>query len=296
MKIYLYLFAVLLLSFSVSKAQKPITLTNDSVKFGNRYSPGFWLTIPEAKPDVVKTNWIKAIEKGTKSKVSVKNNELTLFGAILPNFTEGSVNIMSKVDTGDSLTQLFVSVETARDVFVKETSEEYDKLSSYLKKFGKDQYIIVAKDQLSAEESNLRELGKELKSARKNKDKFEKSIQSSKLNIAQQNDNITASNKELEMIDIKIDNCSTLISTMDDGDAKKTKKSELKALQKKKKSLLKSVSSSETSISKANNTIQDNTTNIELNGTTQKELTDKIIQQKLTITKFQKKLKTIEAY
>ena len=42
--------------------------------------------------------------------------------------------------------------------------------------------------------------------------------------------------------------------------------------------------------------IQDNTTNIELNDTTQKELSNKINEQKLTITRFQKKLKTIEAY
>lgn len=296
MKPFFYILAIILFSFSVVIAQKPITLTEDSVKFGNRFFPGFWLTIPEAKPEVVKTNWIKAIEKGTKSKVNFKNNEMTLFGALLPNFTKGSVNIMSKVESGDSLTQLFVSVETVRDVFVGETSEEYNKLSAYLKKFGKDQYIIVAKDQLSTEESKLKAMEKELKSARKEKEKFDKSIQSSKVNITQQNDKITGINKEIEMLDIKIDNSSTLLSTMDDGDAKKTKKSELKALQKKKKGLLKDINSAENSISKANTGIGDNTKNIELNEVTQKELADKITQQKLALSRFQKKLKTIEAY
>lgn len=296
MKRYFFYFGLFLFSISVAKSQKPITLTEDSVKFGNRYFPGFWLSIPEAKPDVIKTNWIKAIEKGTKSKVSVKNNEMSLFGAILPNFTEGSVNIISKVETGDSLTQLFVSVETVRDVFVGETSEEYDKLSSYVKKFGKDQYIIVAKDQLSNEESTLKNLEKELKSARKDKEKFDRGIQSSKVNITQQNDKISGINKELEMLDIKIDNNTTLLSTMDDGEAKKTKKSELKSLQKKKKSLLKNINSAENSILKANTSIADNTANIELNEAAQKELVDKITQQKLSITRFQKKLKIIEGY
>jgi hypothetical protein len=110
------------------------------------------------------------------------------------------------------------------------------------------------------------------------------------------NDNIAASDKELEMLDIKIDNSSTLLSNMDDGDAKKAKKSELKSLQKKKKVLIKSINSSENSITKSNTTINDNLKNIELNDNAQKELTDNITRQKLTIARFQKKLKIIEAY
>ena len=296
MKPHLYLFIGLLFSISVANAQKPITLTEDSVKFGSRYFPGFWLTIPEAKPETVKTNWIKAIQKGTKSKVSIDRNEMTLFGAIIRNVSEGSVNIMSKIDNADSLIQLFVCVESARDFYIGKTSEEYDKLSAYLNKFAKDQYIIVAKDQLSLEESSLKTLEKELKSVRKSKMKFEKSIQSAKVDITQQNDKISGINKELEILDIKISNASTLLSTMPDGDAKKAKKSELKDLQKKKKTLLKNINSAENSISKFKTSISDNTKNIELNNATQKEMTDKINKQKLSVARFQQKLKTIEAY
>lgn len=296
MKTNFYILTIILLCFSVAEAQKPVTLMADSVKFGNRYFPGFWLTIPEANPEVVKANWIKTIEKGTKSKVSIRQNELTLFGAMLPETGIQSANIMSKTVGGDSITKLFVSVETERDIFIGQTSDEYEKLSTKLKNFAKSQYLIVAKEQLSAEESKLKELEKQLRSARKNKERYDKSIQSSEVNIIQQNDKITASNKELEILEIKINNNATQLSTMDDGDAKKSKKSELKTLQRKKKSLLKSINSAENSISKANTAIADNTNNIELNGATQKELTDNITQQKLTITRFQKKLKTIEAY
>lgn len=287
---------VIMMSLSVAEAQKPITIAEDSVKFGNRYFPGFWLTIPEAKPENVKTSWIKAIQKGTKSKVSINKNEMTLFGAIISDIYDGGINIMSKVVDGDSLTELFVCAETTRDVFIGRTSEEYDNLNTYLKKFAKGQYVIVAKDQLSAEESMLKSLEKELKSARKDKEKSEKSIQSSKVNITQQNDKIRGLNKEIEILDIKIGNSSELLSTMEDGDAKKEKKSELKTLQKKKKTLLKSINSAENRISKANTSIDDNTRNIQLSESTQKELIDKINQQKIIIVKFQKKLKTIEAY
>ena len=296
MKQFLYLVAILVLSFNQGKAQKPILIESDSVKFGIRYFPGFWLTMPETKSEVVRTNWVKAIEKGTKSKVSTNKNEMTLFGALLTNVAPGSINIMSKVENGDSVTRLFVSVETARDVFVSETSEEYDKLNTYLKKFGRDQYIIVAKGQLSAEETKLKELDKMLKTTRKDKDKLEKGIQSARVRITEEKDNIRAANQELDILDIKINNASTLLSTMEEGDVKKEKKSELKTLQKKKKSLLKSINSSENIISKAYTTIQDHETNIETHEKSQKEIAEKIADQKLTLSRFQKKLKTIEAY
>ena len=296
MKYFLYSTLFFLLSISAVKAQQPITITEDSVKFGNRYFPGFWLTIPEVKPATVKTSWIKAIEKGTKSKVSTDNVEMTLFGAILSDITKNSVNIMSKIVDQDSLSMLFVSVETTRDNFISSSSEEYSKLNKYLTKYAKDQYVILAKNQLSVEQDNLKDIDKELKSARKNKAKYEKGIQSSEVKITEHNDNIAAKNKELEILEIRISNSSTLLSTMIDDDAKKAKKTELKDLQKKKKSLLKEINSAQNSISKANNAIDDNRKDIDSNDTTQYELTDRISQQKLVVAKYQQKLKTIQAY
>jgi peptidoglycan hydrolase CwlO-like protein len=296
MKRLYYFSFMLLISLSAVKAQKPITLADDSVKFGNRYFPGFWLSIPETKPSAVKTSWIKAIEKGTKTKVKVDKNEMTLFGAIITDIYDGSMNIISKTVDYDSLTKLFVSAETTRDNFIGRSSSEFDKLSKYLKKFGKEQYVKVAKDQLSAEEGKLRDLEKDLKSARKSNERFEKGIQSSKVRISEQNDKIKNINKELEILEIRIGNSSTILSTLEEGNDKKAKQSELKDLQKKKKSLLKDINSAENSISKANTSIHDNKKDIELNDDKQKELGEKIIQQKHIIDKFEKKLKTIESY
>jgi len=279
-----------------AKAQKPITLAEDSVKFGNRYFPGFWLSIPEVKPELVKTNWIKAIEKGTKSKVSGNKNEMSLIGANIPDIYKGGVNIVSKILDRDSLIQLFVSVETTRDNFIVSTSGDYGNLKKYLNKFAKGQYAAVAKNQLSAEEAKLKNLEKELKSARKNKEKSDKGIQSANVRISGQNDKISGINKELDILDIKIGNCSTLLSTLDEGDARKAKQSELKDLQKKKKSLLKDINSAENNISKANIAIQDNKKEIELNEVKQTEIGERINQQKLVVDKYVQKLKVIEAY
>jgi len=296
MKYFLYSLFIFLIGISEVNAQKAITLAEDSVKFGNRYFPGFWLTIPEVKQETVKAAWIKAIEKGTKSKVTTDKNEISIFGAIIADITKSSVNIISKTVDQDSLTMLFVSVETSRDNFVGSSSGEYAKLSKYLKKFAKDQYVISAKNQLSAEDGTLGNLEKELKTTRKSKEKFEKSMQSSKVRITEQNDNKAAKNKELEILEIRINNSSTLLSTLVDEDAKKAKKSELKDLQKKKKSLLKDINSADNAISKANTSIEDEQADIESNMAKQIELGDKISQQKLVVAKYKQKLKTIEDY
>ena len=296
MKYFLYSLFIFLFAISVANAQKPITLAEDSVKFGNRYFPGFWLTIPEVKPETVKAGWIKAIEKGTKSKVTTDKNEMSIFGAIIADITKSSVNIMSKTVDQDSITMLFVSVETTRDNFVGSSSNEYAKLNKYLKKFAKDQYVISTKNQLAAEDGILRNLEKDMKTTRKRKEKFEKSIQSSKVRITEQNDKIAAKNKELEVLEIRINNSSTILSTIVDDDAKKAKKSDLKDLQKKKKSLLKDINSADNAISKANTSIQDEQAEIDSNMVKQGELGDKISQQKLVVAKYKQKLKTIEAY
>jgi len=293
LSIFLFILAI---SFSSAKAQKPITLNDDSVKFGNRYFPGIWLNIPEAKAEQVKTSWIKALEKGTKSKVTVEKNEMTIFGANIPDFSESSLNIMSKIADHDSIANLFVSVETKRDVFVGPNSEEYKKLTEYLKKFGKEQYVKVAKDQLAAEEDKLATLEKSLKAARKDKEKFDKAIQSSNIKIVEANDEIKRLNKEVEATDGTIEKNTSALSSLNDGDAKKKKQSELKDLQKKKKNALKDINSAENSISKANTAIDDNTKSIEENTAAQNELVQNIDQQKIVVSQFQKKLLAIQAY
>lgn len=296
MKQLFYITSIFLLSVTLASAQKPITISDDSLKFSTRYFPGFWVSIPEVKPEALKTSWIKAIQKNTKSKVTQDKKEMTLFGAILPDVREGNVNIMSQIADYDSLSRLFVSVETTRDNFIGRNSTEIDKLIKYLNKFAKEQYLKVANDQLADEVNKLLDLEKDLKSARKSKERFEKNIQSAKVRISEENDKIKAVNKELEVVDASIENSTSFLSTMEEGETKKTKQDELKAFQKKKKSFLKDINSSENSISRANNAIEDNKRDIALNDSTQKELGDKINQQKLVVAKFKGKIKTIESY
>jgi len=293
----LFYFALfLIISVSAVKAQKPITLTSDSVKFGSRYYPGFWLSIPEVSAADVKSNWIKEIEKGTKSKVSAVDNEMTLFGANIPGFKNGSSNIESKIAWHDSVTKLFVSVETVRDVFVNVNSEDYKALNTFLMDFARDQYMNKAKNQLAAEESILNELEKQNKNAGKSQEKMEKKIQSANIKIKNQNDNINRFNMELNTLDIRIGNTSSSLSVLEAGDSKKAIESDLKELQKQKKKLLKSINSAQSTISKEQKNISNYNKEIDSQKDTQSDLGNKIAQQKKVVAFYTQKLKTIKSY
>lgn len=296
MKQFYLITLFLLVKIAATYAQKPMTIHNDSALFGTKYLSGLWVTIPEVKAENLKTRWIKTIQKGTKSKVSTVKNEMTIYGAILPSIQKGNINVMSQIENLDSLSRLFVSVETSRDIFIVPESALFDNFYKYVFKFAKEQYIETAKDQLAIEESKLRDIEKDLKTARKEKEKSEKDIQASKIKISEENDKINAINKEISILSSTIESSSSYLSTMEDGDLKKTKQSELKDLQKKKKGLLKDINNAENRISRANTSIEDQRKNIELNERTQEEIKQSINLQKTVVAKFQKKLKTIEAY
>lgn len=296
MRTGIYLTLLLIIGFLSANAQKPIKLTDESVKFGSTMCPGVWVDIPEVDLETIRKSWTKDIEKGTKSKAVVAGNEITIFGAIIKDVTESPVNIFSAVLGQDTIVRLFAAFELSRDQFTEINSKEHEQLKSILKQFAKEQYTEVAEKQLSAEESKLKELEKELSSLRKDKEKLDKEILSANSSISEENYKIATVQKEMAVTDATLDTKSTELSTMEDGDAKKAVKSEVKSLQKKKKDHLKDIGSSENKISKANNTIQDNNNAIVVNLKSQEEIGVKISAQKLEVNGFENKLKTIELY
>lgn len=296
MKTGIYITLLLIITISAANAQKPLKMTDDSVKFGNTMCPGVWVDIPEVNLETVRTEWKKAVEKGTKSNALVTGNEITIFGAVLKDISDVPVNIFSEVQLQDSMVRLFSAVEMRRDEFTKVNSKEHEQLKKALKQFAKDQYVKVAQDQLSKEESTLTDLEKELSSIRKEKEKLEKEIQSANTTISEEDYKLASVKKAMEVTDADLDSKSTELSTMADGDAKKATQSEVKDLQKEKKSQLKDIGSSESKISKSNTLIGDNNNAILENLKKQEALVEKINTQKLEVDKYTNKLKTIESY
>ncbi|GAP42208.1 hypothetical protein TBC1_11337 [Lentimicrobium saccharophilum] len=296
MKKLFYPLIILSLLMSFANAQKPITFNDDSQVFGNVDFPGIWVSIPEANAETVMKNWQKAIQKGTKSKVSVNGMDASLFGALIKDVYEGPVNIESRIKNQDSLVLLFAGVELRRGEFAEKGTHEYDRLKAYLKDFAKSEYLKVAEDQLAAEEKKLKEMEKELSKTRKGKAKMEKTVQSSNNTIAAENDKISSLRKQLTVSDEQIDHISSRLSETQDAEAKKSWQSEMKTAQKKKKSQLKAINSSENKIAKAKDRIRDTKNTIDLNLGSQDQMSVRINEQKMIVSQYQNKVRTIQGY
>lgn len=297
MKSKITLMAFILLPFIGIKAQQPIVVSEDSMKYGKSVIPCFTVTVPEADYDKTIKAWIKNLESGTKSKAQIENDEISIFGARLKNISPNPVNIYSKMAKLDSCLKLFVSVETKKDVYIeKSNNAEFIKVHDHIKEFAKNQYINVVKDQVSVEEDKLKDLQKELSSLENEKNRLLKNIQNENSTSLSEKDNITVQNRELSTVDASLKEQSSLLAGMEAGPAQKEKSAQVKELEKRKKRALNSIESSEKRIKKANDTVAKANTEIPQNEQMQEKVREQIINQEAVYQKYADKLKTIKGY
>lgn len=284
--------------FSISNvvAQVPIKTTDDVLTFGNTQSPGVWVNIPETSVDNIRKDWVKILERGTKSKALVNGKEVTIFGAQAKELAGDPINIFSIVEEKDSSVMIFASIELKRDEFITKDSPQYTALNNMLLAFAKEKYTAVAEGQLAQESKKLKDLEKSLESLRKTKDKLEKEIKSDQTTIDQENYKIVNAQKELAEHDRNLDSKGTELAKLDAKEERKAKESEIKDLQKKKKSSQKDIASSESKISKSTNNIADNNTAIAVNLKEQSKVMTDIADQTMRMRNYESKLNTIKAY
>jgi peptidoglycan hydrolase CwlO-like protein len=293
-----FLFMMILLTAGTSYAQKPIKVSEDSVSFGNSKYPGLIVCIPEVNYERTLKNWTKELQSGTKSNVVTENGTMSIFGAMIKDVTPNPINVYSKLVSQDSLMQLMVSLELRKDQYIsKATGEtELNAAKEFLKRFAKDQYVDLVKDQLQAEEKKLRDMNDDLSKLQNEKSRLQKSIESNKTNITSEKDNITLLNNQLTNLNAEILNQNNQLSTMEAGAAKEEKASYLKDLEKRKKKMQNDLESSENKINKAESEISDADQAIPKNDSEQVTARDKITQQEGMVKKFTEKLNAVKAY
>lgn len=297
MKAHITLALLIVIPLFGIKAQQPIIVSEDSLQYGKTMMPGFSVTIPEADYEKVVKEWIKDLESGTKSKVLIENDEMSIFGARLKNISPNPVNIYSRIVRLDSMLKLYLSVETKKDVYIeKANNAEFIRVSDYIKEFAKDRYIDVAKEQADAEEKKLKDLQKELSSLENEKSKMLKSIQSDNGTILSEKDNITIQNNELNAAEASLRDQNVLLAGMEAGPAQKEKAEQIKELERRKRKALNSIESSENKIKKSEKAIEKANEEIPQNELMQEKVREQIIMQEGVFQKFADKLKTIKAY
>lgn len=279
-------------------AQKPITVTEDSLYFGNSMYPGMMVTIPEVKYENALKNWIKALESGTKSKVVTENGEMTIFGAILKDIYAAPVNVYSKLVDADTLLQLWASFELKKDFYIEKPNgdTELSLAKNYLKQFSKDEYVEYVKTEVQAEQKILNDLEGELKSLKNDKSRLQRSIRSSNGNINDEKDNLIIQNNELTTLSAEIIEQNNQLNAMESGAARDEKVAYIKQLEKRKNALIKGIKKSQKRINKSHSKISEAELDIPKNESQQEVLTKKIGEQQVVVNKYITKLNTVKAY
>ncbi len=290
-------FLVLISSFGL-KAQKPVLVAEDSIKIGKGSLPGLSVIIPEVNYEKTLKIWIRDLESGTKSKIVTENNEMSIFGAKIKEFSPNPVNVYSKLTNLDSALKLNVAFEIKKDQYIERASGETDlsKAKNYLKEFAKNQYIDLAKNQADAEDKKLRDLQRELSSLEKEKSHLQKSIQSENTSVVTEKDNIAIQKNELASVTTEIIEENKQLSSIEEGTTKKEKTDYINGLEKRRKKIQSSIESSENRINRANNEIDKANAEIPRNDKMQEQVNDKIEKQQAVYQKFEDKIKTIKSY
>jgi len=280
------------------KAQKPILVSEDSIKFGKGKLPGLSVIIPEVNYEKTLKTWTRDLQSGTKSKLVTENNELSIFGAKIKEISPNPVNVYSKLMNLDSAIKINVAFEVKKDQYIERSTGETDlsKAKVYLKEFAKNQYVELAKDQSDAEDKKLQDLGKELSSLEKEKTQLQKTIESENTTIVTENDNITVQNNELASVTSEIIEQNKQLSSTSDDKTIKAKKDYINGLEKRKKKIQNMIETSQNRINKANNEIEKETAEIPRNDKMQELENGKIEKQRAVCQKFADKIKTIKSY
>jgi hypothetical protein len=282
----------------VLRAQKPITIMEDSLLVGKYKHPGISVTIPEANYDKTLKSWIKQIEAGTKSKVVTEDGLMTIFGAMLKKISPNPVNMYSKLINQDTLNKLMVCVELKKDEYLEPALGDAQMMAArdYLKEFAKEQYIEFIKDEVAAEEKKLKDLTGQLTSLENNYAKTQKKAGSSRSTVSSEQEKLALLNGELSQLSTDIDRENSAMIGMDTGPEKEAQATRVKELNKRKKQLQKDISKTESDIEKAELSIAEADEALPLNENEQAVMQQKIDEQTVVVQKFNDKLNTVKLY
>ena len=280
------------------KAQKPISVTEDSLSFGKGKLPCLTVSIPEVNYENTMKSWTKELQSGTKSKIVKEGNEMTIFGARIKEISPTPINVYSRMSSLDSMVKLSVAFELKKDQYIERNTNEtdVDKAKTYLKSFAKEEYLELAKGQSDAENKKLHDLQKELSSLDREKSRLKKTIESANTIVFNEKQNLTIQQNELNSVLDEMAEQNKQLSTPEADAVKKEKTDYINSLEKRKKKAESAIESSQDKINKANNEIDKSNNEIPENNKKQQELNETIQIQQAVTQNFEEKIKAIKSY
>jgi len=298
MKIQNLLLLSVLISSTGINAQKPILITEDSLKVGSNKYPGISVFIPEVEYEKTQKNWIRIQESGTRSKVVDESGKMSIFGAISKSISDTPFNILSEIVDRDTVLKLTAAFELRKDVYTERATGEAElaKAKTYLFNFAKEQYVDLVNEQLKSEENRLKDLQKEITSLQRDQSGMEKDIRSNNKRITSEEDRLVILNNELTSLTAAIYEHNMQLNSLEPGFEKEEKVKHIKELEKQKKKATRSIKKSENKISKAEKSINNANRAIPKNDDTQEMIRRRISDQEAVVKQFEDKLNRVKSY
>ncbi|MBN2275067.1 MAG: hypothetical protein JXK95_12090 [Bacteroidales bacterium] len=297
MKTKALLFILCLVCPLFSLAQRSVTVEEQNVAFKHGIHPGLVLTIPEVSLQTVQDSWIKLLEKGTNSKVQIEEDEMSIFGAIIREISETSVNVYSKLKDYDTAVHLLVSYELKKDEFITQNSagEEFNKARTYLVNFAKEQYLSLAEDQLKEEEKKLKGIEKALKKMKCQTKKHDKTIRKANKSLQKLNDEVATAGTSLSSLNTELALQKSQYETMTEGAAKDEKQKFIASMEKRINKLSRDTEKNEEEIADLKAEVEEVQNKSADIIKEQEELKEKLQKQKDIVASFNEKVRNIKA-
>jgi len=188
-----FLIVVCLISFSVAKAQTQFT-TNEVRQFMSKGEQnGIEVYLNGTKPEDAKdalSKWGKKYK--AKVVVDKKSPEIFIDNAQIPTVSANSVDIYAVVIPADNGSKVIFYTDLG-GAFISSAAygSQYAAMEAAIKKFAKDQAIVVTDDLLKTEEKTLKNLNGDLKDLTGKKADYLKDIEKAKALIQQREQDIT---------------------------------------------------------------------------------------------------------
>ena len=280
------------------KAQRPIVVYEDTLRFGNSGVPAITVSIPEADYEKTLRNWIREQETGTRSKVVTEGSSMSIFGANFKDISSTPVNVYSTLANKDTALLLTVAFELKKDEYVGKGSGETElaKAKIYMFNFSKNQYLDFANEELKAEQAKLRTIEKDLSSLQSNESKLARSIAKNNRAVLRERERLTGLNNDLTTASAAIAEHTGQLAEIPDETERQEKEKYIKGLEKDKKKIQRSIRSSENKLKKANSAIDKANRDLPRNDKTQERIRQQIAAQEAVVQKYVDKVNRIRSY
>ncbi|HPE57143.1 MAG TPA: hypothetical protein P5514_12230 [Bacteroidales bacterium] len=267
----------LLLCFSVSvSAQKSsikFVVTENKLNTEKGEQPAYIIHIPDAGPDAVTKEWLKAIRGSSKSKPVQIENKIEITATEIEQIHDQPFNIYSMVYQVDTSVRVVAAFEIDSVFFVPpgdesdhEAMKTHNHIRKFMEDFAREQYHEVVANLLETEKDKLKDLEKEHKNEVKENENLKKEIRENEQNIRNSNDAITTYENDNARLLADITAKRDAIAGLSGDEALRDQaKDQLKSLEKEKKNIEGKLAKEQKNIVKYESNIEELNRQVEAN-------------------------------